>query len=93
MYPTGALSDRLFRDAMACRRGWICGGVGNTRETTSADPDPIEFGIRRRGTIDIPIMASVGIIALGALSKLAGKDQAIGQRIARAIRFVTGQVQ
>jgi hypothetical protein len=64
--------------------------VGYIRETTSAEPDPIELEVRQRETVDIPMMASAGAIAPGASLMLAGEDQAIGQRIARAIRLATG---
>jgi len=73
VYPTSTLSDRPFRDAVECRRGSIYGGVGYTRETTSAEPDPIELEVRQRETVDIPMMASAGAIALGAFLMLAGR--------------------
>jgi hypothetical protein len=49
------------------------GGVGDTKETTSAEPDPIEFKVRQRETVDIRTTASAGAIALGAFPMLAGR--------------------
>ena len=65
-------------------------GMGYAKVTTSAEPGLMEVQGRQRETVDIPMMASAGAIALGAFPMLAGKDQAIGQRIARAIRRIAG---
>ncbi len=75
---------------MGYRRGSIRGGVGYTREFTRAEPDLRELEVRQRETVDFPMVASAGAIAPGAFLMLAGEDQAIGQRIARATRLATG---
>ena len=73
VYPTGTLSDHPFRDAVECRRRSIYGGGGYTKETTFAEPGLIELKVRQRETVDIPMMASAGAIALGAFLMLAGR--------------------
>jgi hypothetical protein len=48
-------------------------GVGYIRETTSAEPDPIELEVRQRETVDVPMMASAGAITPSVILMLAGR--------------------
>jgi hypothetical protein len=47
--------------------------VDYTKESTSAEPDPIEFKVRQPETVGVPMMTMAGAIALGAFPMLAGR--------------------
>ncbi len=52
--------------------GLVYGGFSYTRETHEAKLGPIELSIKDKQTVNIPIWAGVGAIAIGAALLLVG---------------------
>ncbi len=53
--------------------GLVYGGFTYTRDTHEAKLGPIEFSIKDKKTVNIPIWAGVGAIAAGAFLLIARK--------------------
>ena len=55
--------------------GLIYGAFSYTRQTSNAKIGPIEFKMQERKTVNIPLIASGGAIAVGIFLMLAGRNK------------------
>ena len=52
--------------------GLVYGGFSYTRETHEAKLGPIELEVKEKRTVNIPVWAGVGAIAIGSVQLLLG---------------------
>ena len=52
--------------------GLVYGGFSYTRETHEAKLGPIELEVKEKQTVNIPVWAGVGAIAIGSVQLLLG---------------------
>jgi hypothetical protein len=50
----------------------VYGGFSYTRETHDVKVGPIEFSVKEKESVNVPVWAGVGAIAIGALLLLVG---------------------
>ncbi len=55
--------------------GLIYGGFSYTKDTTTAKLGPIELKVQEKESVNVPIIVSVGGIALGIFLLLAGRNK------------------
>lgn len=55
--------------------GLVYGSFSYTKETHEAKLGPIEFSVRDKETVNVPVWASVGTIAVGGLLLLFGSKK------------------
>lgn len=55
--------------------GLVYGSFSYTKETHEAKLGPIEFSVRDKETVNVPVWASVGAIAVGGLLLLFGSKK------------------
>lgn len=56
--------------------GLVYGGFTYTKETHSGKLGPIEFSMKEKETVNVPIWAGVGAIVLGGVLLLSGSRRA-----------------
>jgi hypothetical protein len=60
---------------MAGVLGLIYGGFSYTKETHTAQLGPLQLKVQEKETIMVPVIASVGALALGLFLIVAGKNK------------------
>ncbi len=55
--------------------GWIYGGFTYTKETQKKKFGPVEFSMKDRERVNVPIWASVAAVAVGGVLVVAGKKR------------------
>ena len=55
--------------------GLVYGSFSYTKETHEAKLGPIELAVKDKETVDVPVWASVGAIAIGGLLLLVGGNK------------------
>lgn len=52
--------------------GLLYGGFSYTKDTTAVKIGPIELSVKEKETVNVPIWAGIGAIAIGALLLVMG---------------------
>ncbi len=52
--------------------GLLYGGFSYTKDTTAVKIGPIEFSVKEKETVNVPVWAGVGAIVIGAFLLLIG---------------------
>ncbi len=55
--------------------GLLYGGFSYTKDTTAAKIGPIELSVKKKETINVPVWAGVGAIAVGGLLLVFGSKR------------------